>query len=279
MSTHLNPERRNYVTASEAAALFGASPWKTVGDLYAEKVYGVADDSDTEAARYGRGLEAFVLTLAQEKLGPLTAFQEFIVRDPNSATLDARVADSLCPVDAKTAGIAGPIDYSLWGEPWTDQIPDYYLVQMHVQLLVTGADLAYLAALIGGKGFRIYKVERDDLVSEQIQTASETFLQYVRRQIPPPEVPQLETLKRMRRTPGKLVDIPDELWLQARLARQSRLDAEKREASAERSLLAAIGDAEGARCNLGEVWYLERKRSGYTVQPSSYRQLQWKEAK
>jgi len=45
-----------------------------------------------------------------------------------------------------------------------DGMPDYYLAQVEWQLSVTGLKTAYIAVLIAGNDFRIYKIHHDPVL-------------------------------------------------------------------------------------------------------------------
>ena len=62
-----------------------------------------------------------------------------------------------------------------WGEPNTDQIPDTYLLQVQQYMDILGAQVCYVAVLIGGNDFRIYTVVYDPEIAKYIREAAEAF--------------------------------------------------------------------------------------------------------
>lgn len=272
--------RRRYVGASEVGLLFGLPSFggRTIADLWHEKKYGVTSGSkDTPSTRLGRKLEATVIEAAEEALGkPIVDRQLSLARGCNISTLDGRVAGSLELVEAKTSGIIGPSKIDQWGEDMTDEIPESYLVQVQAQLLVTGAELAYLAALIGGRGFAMFRIEPACDLQTMIAERSSAFVESLSGDVPPPEVPQLDTLKRLRRQPDKIVDIPDDLRAMWEIEKAAASEADKRKEAAQRMILAALGNAEAGRVAGGTFTYYEQKRAAYSVDEATFRVLRFK---
>ena len=62
-----------------------------------------------------------------------------------------------------------------WGTPWTDEIPDTYILQVQQYMDILGADLCYVAVLIGGNDFRIYVVKYDPEIAKFIRDEVENF--------------------------------------------------------------------------------------------------------
>jgi predicted phage-related endonuclease len=189
---------------------------------------------------------------------------------------DALVVGTDDPVEAKTHGLFGPGDDESWGEDETDHVPDRVTVQCHAHMLAWNKDICHVPALIGRRGLYVYHVPRSrelsDLIVEQV---GEFWDKNVKADTPPENVvPSLEIIKRVRRVPDKIADIPPEImqrWLEAKEAFSAAEDAEK---SAKASLLAALGDAEAGHCGeFGGVTYYESPRKAYTVPASNNRRL------
>ena len=74
----------------------------------------------------------------------------------------------------------------LFGEEGSDHIPDYYLTHCLWYLKLTGAKVCYLAVLIGGNKFRMYRIERDDDLIESIFKQVKAFwFNHVIADVPP----------------------------------------------------------------------------------------------
>ena len=274
--------RRTVVGASEVALLFGLPSFgnRTLSDLWFEKKYGVERaDNGNASTKLGLQLEAAVLAAAEDRLGvQIVDRQLWLTKDANAATLDGRVAGGGPLVEAKTSGIVGPSKVSEWGDELTDEVPDNYLVQVQAQLLVSGAELAYLAALIGGRGFGLFQIVPQPELQTAIATKSSEFIASLAADCAPGAPPQLETLKRIRRQPKKVVEINDELRERFEEAKANAKIADETKEQFQRELLAAMGDAESGVCRGGQFTYYEQTNR-YPAKPASettFRVLRWK---
>lgn len=271
--------RRHFLTATDVPQILGKSPWGNASDVYLNKVHRrqFTGNAATEA---GTLLEPAVVAWAHQQLGGVVEGDWRVHENGiNACSLDAMTLDGE-PVEAKTSGIVGPGSPHQWGEPGTDEIPDYYLLQVHAQLLVTGAKRAFVPALIGGRGFVMYVVRSHQGLEDQIQRASEQFwTEHVEARIQPDKTPKLETLKQLRREPESVVSIPDELVELYLAAKAEEKAAVAKAEAAQTQLLASLGVAEAGDYSGGRVWYSEQTRKGYQVQESTYRVLRVKAAK
>ena len=271
--------RRHFLTATDVPQILGKSPWGNASDVYLNKVHrrNFTGNAATEA---GTLLEPAVVAWAHQQLGGVIEGDWRVHENGiNACSLDAMTLDGE-PVEAKTSGIVGPGSPHQWGEPGTDEIPDYYLLQVHAQLLVTGAKRAFVPALIGGRGFVMYVVRSHQGLEDQIQRASEQFwTEHVEARIQPDKTPKLETLKQLRREPESVVSIPDELVELYLAAKAEEKAAVAKAEAAQTQLLASLGVAEAGDYSGGRVWYSEQTRKGYQVQESTYRVLRVKAAK
>ena len=272
--------RRNFITATDVPAILGVSPWVNAADVYLAKTQGLTSITNP-AMEAGSLLEPSVIAWARTQLGPVLE-GDWRVHEGGilACSLDG-ITDKGEPVEAKTSGITGPGNPSQWGAEGTDEIPDYYLLQVQTQLLVTGAALAYVPALIGQRGFAMFVVKANPSLHEVIQQHAESFWcgNVLARQEPTDVRPSIETLKRMMRVPGKIAEVPDDLVadyrLKTELAKRYQKDADE----AKSALIAAIGDAEGARWSGGEFTFYEQTRKSYVCEESTFRVLREKKTK
>lgn len=248
----LTPEqlatRKNFVTASEMAAVMGLDPFKTAGDVWALKTGKVENDESGDAAEWGHRIEPALLDWAAGKLETTITRNVWKTAGVLGGTCDAVVDFDGSPLEAKTCGLMNykALNMAEWGEDGTDEVPDRFLVQVHVQMIVTGAQYAHLAALLAGHGQRLYQIERNAKLCEEIVRQAGAFWQCVTRDTPPAAAPSLETVKRFRRVPGRVVTVRDDVarvFIEANGERK-RWEAAEEEAKAE--LLAAMRDADGS---------------------------------
>lgn len=278
--------RRKVVGASEVGLLFGLPSFggRTVSDLWFEKKYGTSHGGKGNASTtLGTKLEPVILAEAEDRLGvKIVDRQKWVTFGCNGATLDGRVENNGALVEAKTAGILWRGDQSEWGEDGSDEVPDSYLVQVQAQLLVTGAELGYLAALIGGRGFAMYQIAPNDALQGAIAIRSNSFIASLDSDAAPEAPPQLETLKRIKRQPSKILPQSDEiseLWEQLTAAKAGSKFAKETEETIQRKLLAKLGDAEAAECSGGLITYYEQSRKECVMAASKFRVLRFAKGK
>lgn len=271
-------ERRKRLGASDVAAVLGLSPWRSAYEVWLEKTGRLEQWNGNAATRAGTRLESAVLDHAEEDLG-VKLFRNVLVKTdgPLSATLDAQDRTENVPVEAKTSGIVGPVQ-GRWGDVDTDEVPEVYLVQLCVQMLVTDAEMAYLYALLGGRGIIRYRVQRDDATVNAIRDAAVAWWdKHVIGGVEPERttpVP-LEVVKRLKRQPNKVIEFDDETtrlvgeWEAAKAAKRL---AESGVEDLQSEILLRLGDAEMAVMQDGrEFCFMEQLRKGYTVADGTMR--------
>jgi len=278
--------RKSAIGASDTAAILGLSPWGSQWEVWADKTGRLEDWKGSSATRAGLVFERPVLDTAEAELGPLKRNVRVVHPAlPVASTLDGLVIESGEPVEAKTTGIVGPV-YGDWGDALTDQVPDYYLVQVHTQLLVTGAQLGYLFALIAGRGVVKYQIERSEAVCERIGSlCADWWQRHVVNDVEPSREtpPALEVVKRFRRKANKKIvfDLGQTALIQMRseLKEQAKAIETKLEIC-ESQILLALGDAEAADLSDGsELTYFETTRKGYVVNECKFRTIRIKTPK
>lgn len=274
-------ERGKRLYSSDVAAVLGVDPWKSSYDVWLEKT-GKVDEiaKPNDAMIAGNALENGILDYFANDLGPMIKNQHRVYAGlPLGAHIDAIVRETNEPVDAKTAGLFGPLDEA-WGDALTDQVPTHIVVQAHVHMLCMGGEVTpcHIAAFLGGRGFALFRVERSEQLANIICDRATTFWEKnVLKDIPPDALPTLDVVKRLRRKPDTVASVPSRLVGDWRAARDVRLYIEKREKEALANLLAAMGDAEaGDGGKEGVVTYLEQTRAEYVVKESTFRVARWK---
>jgi len=277
--------RRGGVGASDAPAIVGVDPYRTPADVWASKVFPMDESPASAAMLAGQRLERSVLSWAAAELGYKIVRNQRRVSRENPvlrATLDAIVKDRPEIIEAKTCAIMGPSpEYDQYGEPGTDEVPDRVIVQVHHQFAVLGSQyrIAWVPCLIGGRGYLMYRIQRqNELVEAIVDRDLEFWHQYVLTRTPPPQARiRLEILKRIRREPNKTVPIDPTLVEAYETARAAETEARKRKEEAQAALLAAMGDAEAGDPGNGRVvTYLLEHRRGYTVEAKDIRILRIK---
>lgn len=167
-------DRESYIGGSDAAAILGLSPWRTAYDVYLEKKGEGTQFEESEAMSWGNILEEPVAREFSKRTGKKVHKVNALLRRKEmpwmGAHLDRRVVGENAILEVKTSGRRDG-----WGESGTDDLPDQYLCQVLHYLAVTGAEVAYVAALLCGQELRIYTVPRRDDLIEAIEAKEMEF--------------------------------------------------------------------------------------------------------
>ena len=273
--------RKKYLGSSDLPSVLGMDSWRTIGDVWLEKTGRVViDEKESSVQDFGSTFEGAVLDHFEKKHAVTLKRNQFFTNGVFCSNLDGLI-DGSSPevVEAKTTGLADE-----WGPIGTDEIPERVLIQVHEQMYVVSkatqkeCRIAWVPVLIPAfRHFevRIYQIKRNDALMESaIQIGDLFWRNHVLTDIPPESfVPSLEVVKRIRRTPNKTVEIADELVVDWFEAVDALAKAKRRADWTQAAILAAMDDAEAARYSKGCLTYFEQSRSGYTVQPTSFRVL------
>lgn len=186
-------QRRTGIGGSDVAPILGVSKFRSCLDVYLDKIGATVDTEETSPMRWGTLLEPVILneflyqtgeSLAQNP-GFLRSHQhEFMVANLDGLTQSGAIIE--CKTARSTDG---------WGEVMTDEIPIYYITQVQHYMAVTGAELTYVPALIGGSDFRIYKVEADKDLQEMMIEKESQFWNQVVNKIQPDPVSEMDLSK------------------------------------------------------------------------------------
>lgn len=276
-------KRNTGIGSSDMAAVLDASPFKSAWGLYMEKTGQVPpeDLSDVERIQWGRRLETSIIEGYQARTGRRAIEAGYLLRSK-------RYPWALCTLDAWTIRYVGasytPLEakniHFMAGERWADGAPEYYRIQGHQQLLVTGGNVVTVAALIGGQQLVWQDVERDEQLIERIIDGGESFWSRVQHRDPPrvadTKAAREDLARAYPKDDGEVLDLDEDLGAEiARLlelkAQQKDLKAEVR--AAENRIKAAMGSAtEGTVAGMKVTWKAH-ERAGYRVAPATVRQL------
>lgn len=169
--------RRTGIGGSEIAAVMGEARWGDAGTVYAAKVAPIEDEESREWLEWGLRQEPTIID----------AYASMRYAGRPYTNGDGRLLRSkahpwaLCTLDGLTlrAGESERIPLEIkcdrWGGDWDDGVPHHYVLQLHHQMLVTGAPAASIACLIGGSRLVWADVERDERIIRKIVHAGERF--------------------------------------------------------------------------------------------------------
>lgn len=246
--------RNQGIGASEIASVLNLDPWRSAYDLWLMKTErhetSDAGAEETGAQTIGNLIEPTTRQLAERRLGKRIVKPTSTYKADNGimfANLDGQVEKSIRGADAVELKSTGLTDG--WGEEGTDEVPDRVMLQVHGQMICSGAQLAYVARLLGryGFSFSLYEVPINrDLAAAIEERVCNWWRNHVEKDTPPADsVPSLGAISHVKRIDGKVVDVDPSVVAAFAAARDARKRAEEAEEDAKARLLAALGDAEG----------------------------------
>lgn len=253
-------QRRSLLTASDAAAVLGLSPWRTPHDVWAEKTGRAEPWKGNWKTRRGEAIEPLLIDWLGEKSAPL------VVRPAGATTLVHPVLswlgatpDALLFEDGADRPVAvGEAKSTGMKDEWLDenenpQVPDYYATQLIVLLAVCRVPRARVAVEILGESEPwIIPYERNEDDELAVLEALERFH---RDHILTGEPPSLEdaTYRQVARVfswmkrPHQIGTTPEADALAARYLKAKAVETKAHEAAelAKTELCKIIGDNEG----------------------------------
>lgn len=169
-------ERRDGIGGSDMSIILGLSQYKTPLMLYLEKK-GLMESSyvETEQQRWGNKLEGtirqhFATTHSVDVTEPDTFVHP--VLNYMRGNVDGYIPAWDAILEIKCAD---KFNKQEWGAHESDDIPLSYLVQVAHYCLVSNAERAIIAVLIGGNEYREFSYVRDKEIEERILEAASLF--------------------------------------------------------------------------------------------------------
>ena len=152
-------ERKKGIGGSDVACVLGLSKYKSAFALYNEKKSEELEDFDNEAMRVGRDLEEYVASRFTELSGIKVRHENAILINEDFPFIRANV-DRLCVgvkagLECKTASTWNAKNFG------KGEFPVNYYAQCVAYMAVTGLPDWYLAVLVMGKEFKVYKLTKD----------------------------------------------------------------------------------------------------------------------
>lgn len=219
--------RQSGIGGSEIAAIVGLNQWKTPTQIWESKVNPVEDDTTSEPAYWGNTLEEVVAKEYAKRTGRkvqriTTQMRhpdfEFAIANIDRAIINPDISGNVRWKDGKLTTdrileckTANGFSVKQWGEIGSDQVPDSYLIQCQWYMGVTGAKICDLSVLIGGQDFRIYTINRDDDLVDDLFQQGAAFWELVKNNVQPDPVNYPEAVKKWANSDPALVVQADEL--------------------------------------------------------------------
>lgn len=138
-----------------------------------------------------------------------------------------------------------------FGEDGTDQVDDGVLLQVQGYTLLTGAPVAYVAALVPGPELKIYTIEADRELHEMIEDGVADFWRLVETDTPPDPETEAEARQRWpRHSEGRIVEADQEiaaLLCQLADCKRRGKEVDTEEQGLKDRLLPLLADADSVR--------------------------------
>lgn len=265
--------RRRGIGSSDAAAAVGLNPYKSQLELWMEKtgrsemLPKVDPNDETSPMYWGALLEPIVAAHYTKRTGNRVRRINAVLQHPSEswilANLDREVigAADVSLLECKCAGING-------ARLWKDGVPEYVQLQVMHQLAVTGKHAADVAVLIGGQELRIHRIERDEVLIQQLIELERRFWAYVEQDRQPPADGSDSADMALRclypQDSGAVIDFSQDLVLSGvfsdLLAIRASIETQTQlEAQLKQRIQQHMGDATRALFETGEVSWKRSK--------------------
>lgn len=271
-------ERRKGLGGSDASTVAGVNRYSSRYELYLDKTGRLEERTATARMEAGTRLEPVLRQWFTDQTG-ITIRRQGLVRSRQHPTqqvsLDGLTSDGGI-FEGKTTG------WYLADEWEDDQVSDHAEIQGQHALAVTGRSHAWVAVLIDGWDFQVRRIERNDGLIDLLTTMELEFWdKYIVHDVEPPitGAADLNVVKQRypwveqddtQVSPGLFRELADKLTVAK--AAEKAVVAEKK--TIEAQLRNMIGDAGDAYIGDQKVATLHTiERNGYTVEPTSFRQL------
>ena len=263
--------RKVGIGGTDAAAILGLSPWKSPLDVWLNKTGRAPEqpiDPDREDLLFlGNALEPAIASMYSRKTNRELVQVKGIVHHKEFpciiGTPDRLVVGERRGVELKSENLF--VDN--FGDPGTDEVPEYYAVQCLQYMAIEDFDAWDLALLHGGAKFAIYTLNRNREVEiEMIGLLREWWERHVVADVPPPidgsesATRYLANEFRRNARPLELATAEEEtLALELGRIRAQFAELEDYKKLLENRIRQAIGDRDGIRGSFGKVTWKRTK--------------------
>ena len=184
--------RRQDVTSTETAALFGLSPYTTAFEVWHQKKSGeVVAFNESERMTWGKRLEPTIAAgVAEDQGWTIEPFKTYI-RDDSirmGSSFDFRIIDA-----EQGDGILEikNVDRQAFAKKWVEhpngdiEAPEHIELQVQHQMELSCLNWAVIAALVGGNELKMIHRERDNAVGIAIRHKISEFWRSIENNEPP----------------------------------------------------------------------------------------------
>ena len=165
--------RRCGIGGSDAAAIVGMNPFKSMVSVYVDKLKLEEDEAKSSfRMEMGSKLEDFVAREFSLRTGKKTRNVNGILRNDKYPFAIANIDKRVCKEKAVLECV---VTNSYCKKEWERAVPIQYQIQCLHYMAVTGATHAYVAALVGNEELFIHRLERDEDMIEYVMAEEEKF--------------------------------------------------------------------------------------------------------
>lgn len=184
--------RQMGVGGSDAGVILGVNPWKSLIQLWDEKVGNtIAPDlSDNEKIRWGMLLEDLICREYTTRTGRKVRNVNKTFRHPvhtfMQGHIDRKIEGENAGLEAKAVGLRQQ-------KSWEDGPPAHYRIQVMHYMAITHYDWFDVVALVGGQELVIHRIERDEELIDEMIGLEKEFWEWVQTKTPPPPYTTADT--------------------------------------------------------------------------------------
>lgn len=181
--------RSEYIGGSDIAAVCGVSKYKTMYEVWSEKVIDnsiqAIPEKDNDYMYWGRKFEPLIIEEFKKKKNVEVIDSQLLVQHKDLPFLAGHI-DGFIPSEnaiLECKASARGVDFK---EEGSDDIPMDYLFQVAYYCYLKQVSKAYIAVLIAGHSFKIYQYVRNEKLEQLIKEKAITFWkEYVLPKLPP----------------------------------------------------------------------------------------------
>ena len=179
------------VTSTEVSALFNLNPYKSEFQLYHEKKDKVVVNiDDNERMMWGRHLEDSIALGFAEKYKMKVEQFDVYMRDPETrmgSSFDYKIVSEEEPMILEIKNVDGLAYRKNWIEhdEYNIEPPEHIALQLQHQLEITGYNVGYIVALVGGNTMKVVRSERDPRIGKLLKGKVENFWERIKLGVPP----------------------------------------------------------------------------------------------
>jgi putative phage-type endonuclease len=190
-------EKQFTISGTEIGAILGLSPYMTPMDLWMRKLGLIDPPVENEAMKWGIAAEHVVARRYAKETDcalwpavdtgydyklPLThPDYEWWTGTPDRAISHTKDSPGLLEIK-----IVGERMAPHWGDPPGGDVPEQYLTQVAWYMPLLGVEWADLAVQIGNRDYRVYRINRDQELENQLRDAALAFInEHLIPEIPP----------------------------------------------------------------------------------------------